>query len=94
MTSKELFEAVALQNDIDSRLAKKICQSMLDIIKESLAKDEIITLSAFGVFETKTREQRNGFNPKTKESIVIPEKKYPVFRAAKSLKELCQDISE
>lgn len=91
MTTKELFEAVALENEIDPRLAKKICQSMLDIIKRELKDGKSVTISAFGVYETKIREQRNGYNPKSKESIVIPAKRYPVFRAAKALKE---EISE
>lgn len=91
MTSKELFEAVALENGIDPRLAKKVCQSMLDIIKKELVGGASVSLATFGVFETKVREERNGFNPKTKESITIPAKRYPVFRAAKAFKD---EVSE
>ena len=87
MTTKELFEAVALENEIDQRLAKKICQSMLDIIKRELVTGGSVTLSSFGVYETKVRECRTGFNPKTKETLEIPAKRYPVFRAAKALKD-------
>lgn len=91
MTTKELFEAVALQSETDPRLAKKVCQSMLDIIKEELKQGDSVTIAAFGVFETRVREARSGFNPKTKESLEIPAKRYPAFRAAKALKE---EISE
>jgi nucleoid DNA-binding protein len=91
MTSKELFEAVALENEIDPRLAKKVCQSMLDIIKNELKNGNSVTISSFGVYETKVREARTGFNPKTRESLEIPAKRYPVFRAAKALKD---EVSE
>lgn len=91
MTSKELFEAVALENGIDPRLAKKVCQSMLDIIKRELMDGNSVTISSFGVYETKVREARTGFNPKTRETLEIPAKRYPVFRAAKALKD---EVSE
>ena len=40
-----------------------------------------------GNFEVRERAQRNGTNPRTKEKIVIPAKKAPVFVPAKHLKD-------
>lgn len=44
-------------------------------------------LVGFGSFEVKKRAERTGRNPKTKEAIVIPAGKYPVFKAGAALKE-------
>ena len=44
-------------------------------------------LVGFGSFEVKTRAERVGRNPKTKETIQIPASKTPVFKAGKALKD-------
>lgn len=44
-------------------------------------------LVGFGTFETKDRAARKGRNPQTKETIVIPASKAPVFKPGKALKE-------
>ena len=41
----------------------------------------------FGSFEVKTRAERMGRNPQTKEPIPIPASKAPVFKAGKALKD-------
>lgn len=38
-------------------------------------------------FEVRNREARTGRNPRTKEAIVIPASKQPVFKAGKSFKD-------
>ena len=46
-----------------------------------------IQLVGFGAFEVKSRAERIGRNPKTKESIKIPASKVPVFKPGKALKD-------
>ena len=46
-----------------------------------------VDISGFGKFEVKTRAERTGINPATKETIQIPASKAPGFKAAKALKE-------
>ena len=88
MTTKELFESVSIQNeDLDPRITKKVCQSLIDTIRDELVNGGTVSIQSFGVFVTRIREQRMGINPKTKESLEIPEKRYPAFRPSKSFKE-------
>ena len=44
-------------------------------------------LVGFGSFEVKSRAERIGRNPKTKEEIKIPASKIPTFKAGKALKD-------
>ena len=46
-----------------------------------------VSLPGFGTFKTVHKKERTGINPKTKESITIPAKNYPVFKAGKTLKD-------
>lgn len=88
MENKELFEKVASRNDIDVVLAKKVCQSIFDIISEEMSIGNKVRISKFGTFEPKTREARRGFNPRTKEELKIPAKQYPSFKASATLKNI------
>ena len=74
-------------NKNDSRI---ILDCMIDILKDLLIDDKHfsrIELRNFGVFDiVKTKKRSNARNPKTKESVIIPERKKVVFRASKYIK--------
>ena len=52
-----------------------------------LKKDGEVNITGFGAWKVSQRAARNGVNPKTKQKMVIPATKTPVFRAGKTLKE-------
>lgn len=56
-------------------------------MEKALKQGDKVQLVGFGSFEVKKRAERTGRNPKTKEAIVIPAGKYPVFKAGAALKE-------
>jgi len=54
----------------------------------STCESDKIQLVGFGSFEVRERAERKGRNPQTKEEIVIPATKTPIFKVGKGLKEL------
>ena len=67
--------------------AEKALSTVISAITETLASGEKIQLVGFGTFEVRSREAKEGINPKTKEKISIPAKKVPAFKAGKALKD-------
>lgn len=57
------------------------------IIAAELDAGRKITLTGFGTFYPRHREEKTGINPKTRQPIKIPAKNYPAFRAGKTLKD-------
>ena len=55
---------------------------------KALAKEEKVQVIGFGTFEVRTRAERTGRNPRTKEEMTIPASKSPAFKAGKQLKDL------
>ena len=55
-------------------------------IENSLKSDGEVKVTGLGVFQVKDRAQRNGRNPKTGETIVIPAGKKISFRFSSLLK--------
>jgi nucleoid DNA-binding protein len=87
MTKKEIVTRIADQANMKQIEAKKVVQLALDIIVESLSKGETVELRNFGIFKVKSRKARLGRNPKTGESVRIPEKKAVAFKAGLVMKE-------
>ena len=87
MNKTELVAAIAEQAEISKKDAEKALKAFTDVVAEELKKGEKIQLVGFGTFEVRAREERTGRNPRTKEAIVIPASKQPVFKAGKAFKD-------
>jgi nucleoid DNA-binding protein len=66
---------------------KKVVQKTFDTIVESLARGERVELRNFGIFKVKTRKGRMGRNPRTGESVAIPDKKVVSFKSGMKMKQ-------
>ena len=87
MNKTELIAAVAEKANLSKKDAEAAITATVDAITEALAQQEKVQLVGFGSFEVKTRAERVGRNPKTKQTIQIPASKTPVFKAGKALKD-------
>ena len=86
MTKKEIVLKIAEETNIKQIDVKEVVQKMLDHIVDSLAKGNTIELRNFGVFKVKSRKPRIGRNPKTGQTVPIPERKTVSFKAGMVMK--------
>jgi DNA-binding protein HU-beta len=88
MNKNELTETLAGKLAVPRSESERIINTLLDIITESLKKDEPVTITGFGQFSVSHRAPRMGVNPlRPTERIQIPAVKTPKFTAGKTLKE-------
>lgn len=87
MNKTELVAAVAEKAGLSKKDAEKVINATVDAITAALKAGDKVQLVGFGAFEVKTRAERTGRNPQTKETITIPASKSPVFKAGKALKD-------
>ncbi len=88
MNKADLIEVVrkSLGPDVSRRAADDFVTAVLNGIVKGIKKDRKVQLVGFGTFEVKTRAERMGRNPATKEPIRIPKTKSVVFRPSAGLK--------
>ena len=67
--------------------ATKAVDSIFDNITSSLQGGNEVRLVGFGTFSAAQRKATTGRNPRTGETIYIPARKQPKFKAGKALKE-------
>lgn len=89
MQKTEFIKAVAEQagDGVSQRQAKQIIEAAISVITDTLKRGEKVTLTGFGTFELRERQQREGVNPQTRERMTIPATKTPGFSASTTLKE-------
>lgn len=87
MNKTELVAAVAAKAELSKKDAEAAVNAVFDSVKDALAEGDKVSLIGFGTFSVKTRAARTGINPRTKETIEIPESKVPAFKAGSALKD-------
>lgn len=87
MTKKELVSSIAAKTDLTQKDVGMVLDAFVAEITATLKRKDKLQLIGLGTFETKERKARTGRNVKTGETIEIPEKNVPVFKAGKALKD-------
>lgn len=87
LTKENIIEAMVKVAGCSKKCAIDCLNVVLEEIKKGLKQGKDIVLTGFGTFTVSKRKARTGRNPQTGESIKIPAKKVPRFKAGKSLKE-------
>lgn len=84
-------DLVELVTDELKNLSKKEVDLIVDEIFSkmmgSLCEGDRIEIRGFGSFEIRTRDAREGRNPKTGEKVFVHSRKVPFFKVGKELKE-------
>lgn len=87
MTKSELSTHVAAQASLTRASADAAVNAVFSAITDALANGETVTLTGFGTFTVRSREARQGRNPRTGESITIAASRVPAFKAGKALRD-------
>lgn len=88
MTRSDLVEALASRfGQLTHRDAEYAVKAILDAMGEALVKGHRIEIRGFGSFSVNRRSPRIGRNPRSGESVMIPEKRVPHFKPGKALRE-------
>lgn len=88
MTKAELAGRVADKIHLTKKQTEAIVNILFACITDALKEGDKVELRGFGSFRTRSRNAREGRNPKTGDTVQIPSKKVPFFKAGKELREV------
>ena len=88
MNKVQLIAEVAKKTGLSKAEAAAGVNTLFDLVSDSLAKNEKVTITGFGSFDVGVRQARRGMNPHTQKHIAIPELRLPRFKAGKALRVL------
>ena len=88
MTRSDLVEELASRfGQLTHRDAEYAVKTILDAMGEAMVRGHRIEIRGFGSFSINRRSPRMGRNPRSGESVAIPEKRVPHFKPGKALRE-------
>jgi integration host factor subunit alpha len=65
----------------------EIIETLLEIMKNTLEKNEDLLISGFGKFCVKQKKQRRGRNPATGADLILKERKVVTFKCSGKLRD-------
>ena len=87
MNKATLIAKIAEKSALNKKQAEAALTAFTDAVTEALKEGDKVQLMGFGTFEIKERAARTGRKPSTGETIEIPAKKSPIFKAGKRFKD-------
>jgi integration host factor subunit beta len=85
MTKKEMARDIAEQTGLPQLQMLEVVRKTLDAVVATLITERRIELRGFGVFEVKKRSARKARNPRTGETVLVPERLVVTFSPGKEM---------
>ena len=87
LTKGHLIQAVCNNGAHAKATSTVLVESVLRIIKSTLASGEDVLISGFGKFSVKGKTERRGRNPATGNDLILGARRAVTFRCSSVLKE-------
>lgn len=87
LTKSQIVEAIVEQNGFAKNKSVQIVESLLELIKSTLARGDDVLVSGFGKFCVKSKGQRRGRNPATGEDLMLASRRVVTFKCSGKLRD-------
>jgi integration host factor subunit alpha len=87
LTKAQIIEEISDRNGFTMKKSTELVESLLEILKNTLASGEDVLISGFGKFCVKDKNSRRGRNPATGEDMMLSERKVVTFKCSASLRD-------
>jgi nucleoid DNA-binding protein len=87
MTKADLVDEIADRTGLTKKDVAETVDQFLEAVSRALINGKHIEIRGFGTFRVRVRKPRKARNPRTGEEVLVPERRVPVFKVSKELKE-------
>ena len=87
LTRANIIASVRHKFKLTKHESVQVVESLLEIIKQTLASGEDVLITGFGKFCVKDKEERRGRNPQTGEDMILGSRRVVSFRCSGVLRE-------
>jgi integration host factor subunit beta len=91
VTKKNIVRTISEELGLTQHETRQIVQKTFDAIVRILAEERRVEPRNFGVFEVRWRKSRKARNPRTGETVVVPEKCTVTFKPGQVMQERIKD---
>ena len=86
LTKAHIIESIHGKLGLPKKNCAEIFETLLDIMKNSLADGDEVLISGFGKFCVKDKKERRGRNPATGSDMMLDQRRVVTFRCSSVLR--------
>lgn len=83
MTKADIVNQISKSTGVDKMPVLSTIEAFMEIVKDSLSKEENVYLRGFGSFIVKKRAEKTARNISKNTTVIIPPCNVPAFKASK-----------
>jgi integration host factor subunit alpha len=87
LTKSQIVDKIRTSTNSSENKSSETIETLLEIIKKTLASGEDILISGFGKFCVKEKAERRGRNPATGDDMMLAPRRVVTFRCSGMLRE-------
>ena len=87
LTKADIISTVQTETGYTLKKSIDIVETLLKIIKSTLASGEDVLVSGFGKFFVKDKRERRGRNPATDSDMILPARRVITFKCSGNLRD-------
>jgi len=88
LTKVQIVESIQNQTGFPRNRSSEIVETLLELIKSTLASGEDVLISGFGKFCVKQKDERKGRNPATGDAMMLAPRKIVIFKYSGKLRDM------
>ncbi|MDD3581349.1 MAG: integration host factor subunit alpha [Desulfobacca sp.] len=82
LTKEKIINNVHNQIGLSKQEARDAVERVLEIMKDTLAREEDLLISGFGKFSVRRKNARRGRNPQTRQDLMLRPRNVVVFKTS------------
>ncbi len=87
LTKSDIITQIRFKNGFSRKKTEEAVETLIEIIKNTLASGEDVMISGFGKFCVKQKQERRGRNPATGDDLMLRSRKVITFRCSGILRD-------
>ena len=87
LTKNDIIEEIRTKNGFSRNKSIETVETLLEIMKKTLASGEDVMVSGFGKFRVKEKSERKGRNPATGGDMMLAPRRVVTFRCSGKLRD-------
>ena len=87
ITKSSLIKSICNTSNLPTQESISVVESLLEIIKRTLASGEDVLISGFGKFCVKDKKERRGRNPQTGDDMMVDARRVVRFKCSNVMRD-------
>ena len=87
LTKADIINSVQAEEGLTKQQSTDVIETLIEIIKKTLASGEDVLISGFGKFCIREKNERKGRNPATGDDLMLAPRRVVTFKCSGKLRE-------